>query len=129
MKVAPEVLSVVVPYLIVQPLVENAIQHGLSRKPGGGTVTVMAADAGTEAVISVEDDGVGMDPVLLADLTDAHKTGSHVGLSNVNKRMQTIFGGEYALVVETAIGAGTKVTLRLPKFTPGVYANVWQPGL
>uniref|UniRef100_UPI0038B36E0E sensor histidine kinase n=1 Tax=Amycolatopsis pittospori TaxID=2749434 RepID=UPI0038B36E0E len=116
LKIAPEVLSVVMPFLVVQPLVENAIQHGLAPKSGGGTVTLIAEDAGTEAVISVEDDGVGMDPRLLADLRGS----SHVGLSNVNQRMQHTFGRDYALMVETAPGAGTKVTLRLPKFMPGV---------
>src|SRR5437764_10207028 len=56
LRIAPEVLSVTVPFLVLQPLVENAVRHGLARKPGGGTVTVIAQDNGTEALISVEDD-------------------------------------------------------------------------
>ena len=120
-KIAPEVLSVVVPFLVLQPLVENAVQHGISPKPGGGTVTVIAQDNGNEALISVEDDGVGMDADrLFADLRDAHKTGAHVGLGNINQRMRSVFGDEYALMVETAPGAGMKVILRVPKFFPGV---------
>ena len=62
LKIAPEVLPVTVPFLVLQPLVENAVRHGLVPKPGGGTVTVVAQDNGAEALISVEDDGVGMDP-------------------------------------------------------------------
>lgn len=120
-KIAPEVLSVVVPFLVLQPLVENAVQHGISPKPGGGTVTVIAQDNGNEALISVEDDGVGMDADrLFADLRDAHKTGAHVGLGNINQRMRSVFGDEYALMVETAPGAGMKVILRVPKYFPGV---------
>jgi two-component system LytT family sensor kinase len=120
-KIAPEVLHVVVPFLVLQPLVENAVQHGISPKPGGGTITVVAQDNGNEALISVEDDGVGMDADrLFADLRDAHKTGSHVGIGNINQRMRSVFGDEYALMAETAPGAGMKVILRVPKFFPGV---------
>ncbi|MEC3981418.1 histidine kinase [Amycolatopsis sp. H20-H5] len=124
MKIAPEVLSVVVPFLIIQPLVENAVKHGLASKPSGGCVTVIAEDYGSEALISVEDDGIGMDPNRLADLRSAHRTGAHVGLGNINQRMQQVFGGDYALMVETAQGAGMKVTLRVPKFMPGVRPNL-----
>ncbi|HEU5109338.1 MAG TPA: histidine kinase [Micromonosporaceae bacterium] len=124
-KIAPEVLPVVVPFLVLQPLVENAVQHGISPKPGGGTVTVIAQDNGNEALISVEDDGVGMDADrLFADLRNAHKTGAHVGLGNINQRMRSVFGDEYALMVETAPGAGMKVILRVPKFFPGVRADL-----
>ncbi|MQA62674.1 MAG: sensor histidine kinase [Actinophytocola sp.] len=120
LKIAPEVLSVVVPFLIVQPLVENAVKHGLASKPGGGTVSVVAEDAGNEALISVEDDGVGMDPARLQDLSHVHRTGEHVGLGNISQRMLQMFGPEYPLIVETAKGAGMRVTLRVPKFAPGV---------
>jgi two-component system LytT family sensor kinase len=120
MKIAPEVLAVVVPFLIIQPLVENAVKHGLANKPSGGTVTVIAQDHGAEALISVEDDGIGMDPLRLEGLRSSHRTGAHVGLGNINQRMQQVFGGAYALIVETAPGAGMKVTLRVPKFANGV---------
>jgi two-component system LytT family sensor kinase len=121
LKISPEVLSVTVPFLVLQPLVENAVRHGLARKPGGGTVTVVAQDNGVEALISVEDDGVGMDADRLADLRDAHRSGAHVGIGNINQRMRSVYGEEYALMVETAIGAGMKVILRIPKFSPNVH--------
>jgi two-component system LytT family sensor kinase len=124
LKISPEVLSVTVPFLVLQPLVENAVRHGLARKPGGGTVTVVAQDNGTEALISVEDDGVGMDADRLADLRDAHRSGAHVGIGNINQRMRSVYGEEYALMVETAPGAGMKVILRVPKFSPNVRAAV-----
>ncbi|MEV6913328.1 ATP-binding protein [Amycolatopsis sp. NPDC051071] len=106
MRIAPGVLAVAMPRLVVRPLVENAIRYGLAGKPGGGAVTIIAEDAGVEAVLTVEDDGVGMDPARVAERS---------GLGDVDERMRSAFGLEYALLVETAPDAGTKVTLRLPK--------------
>ncbi|MGH3838313.1 MAG: sensor histidine kinase [Pseudonocardiaceae bacterium] len=123
LQIAPEVLPVVLPFLALQPLVENAVRHGLANKPGGGTVSVVAEDAGAECVISVEDDGVGMDPARLRDeMTDSHISGAHVGLGNVHDRLRAAFGDECGLVVETGPGVGTKVSMRVPKFSRGVRA-------
>jgi two-component system LytT family sensor kinase len=123
LKVAPEVLPVVMPFLALQPLVENAVRHGLSAKPNGGTITITAENAGSECVIVVEDDGVGMDPSRLTeDLDDAHLSGAHVGLGNVDDRMRSVFGDDFGLVVDTALGHGMKITLRVPKFRAGVRA-------
>jgi two-component system LytT family sensor kinase len=121
LQIAPEVLSVVLPFLALQPLVENAVRHGLSAKPNGGTITITAENAGAECVIIVEDDGVGMDPNRLTeDLDDAHLSGAHVGLGNVDDRMRSAFGDDFGLVVDTAVGAGMKITLRVPKFRANV---------
>jgi two-component system LytT family sensor kinase len=123
-RIAPELLTLTLPYLVLQPLVENAVNHGISSKMGGGTVTIVAQDYGSEAMISVEDDGVGMDADrLLHDLHDAHRGGAHVGIGNVNQRMKSFYGDSFALMVETAPGAGMKVILRVPKFAPGVRAT------
>lgn len=119
LKVAPEVQSVVVPFLLIQPLVENAVKHGISKKPGGGTVTVTAQDQGTDAEISVEDDGVGMDPALLDGMRDS-RSSAHIGLTGINRRMSQVYANKYSLMVETAPGAGMKVTMRVPKFVRGV---------
>jgi two-component system LytT family sensor kinase len=121
LQIAPEVLSVVLPFLALQPLVENAVRHGLAGKPNGGSITLVAENAGAECVISVEDDGIGMDPRRLReDMSDAHLSGAHVGLGNVDDRMRSAFGEDYGLVVDTAPGAGTKITLRVPKFRAGI---------
>jgi two-component system LytT family sensor kinase len=122
LQVAPEVLPVVVPFLCLQPLVENAVRHGLATKPGGGTISIVAADAGAECHITVEDDGVGMDPAVL--LRGRSDEGHHVGLGNVDDRLRSVFGEAFGLVVETAPGAGTKVSVRVPKFHPGVRSSV-----
>jgi two-component system, LytTR family, sensor kinase len=129
LRIAPEVLPVGLPYLCLQPLVENAVRHGLSRKPGVGMVSIEARDAGAECHITVEDDGVGMDPsVLVAEVAaesgdDGSEAGQHVGLSNVDERLRSVFGDQYGLVVETGPGAGTKVSMRVPKFHPAVRAG------
>jgi two-component system LytT family sensor kinase len=139
LQIAPEVLPVAVPFLCLQPLVENAVRHGLAGKPGVGTVSIVAEDAGADCLISVEDDGVGIEPSLLLRRTGTNgaadrangepgaglvgnDTGQHVGLGNVDDRLRSVFGHEYGLVVETAPGAGTKVSMRVPKFHPGVRA-------
>ena len=119
-RVAPEVLGVVVPFLSIQPLIENAVRHGLAGRPGGGTVSVTAEDVGPDCVISVEDDGIGMDPESVGRHAINDPAGSHVGLVNVDDRLRAAFGEDYGLIVETAQGAGTKVIVRLPKFAPGV---------
>jgi two-component system, LytTR family, sensor kinase len=122
-QVAPEVLPVVVPYLVLQPLVENAVRHGIEDKRGPGQVSIVAKDAGTEALITVEDDGVGMDPDLLRRLLAGEDGGDSVGLANVDERLRTVYGPEFGLVVETGPQSGTKVTVRVPKYRAGVRAS------
>jgi two-component system LytT family sensor kinase len=127
LQVAPEVLAVVVPFLALQPLVENAVRHGLAGQ-SGGTITLVARDEGGDCVITVEDDGVGMDADALASAhadaldVEAGADTAHVGLTNVDHRLRAAFGNDYGLVVETAPGAGTKVIMRVPKFRSGVRA-------
>jgi two-component system LytT family sensor kinase len=129
LQIAPEVLPVGLPFLCLQPLVENAVRHGLSRKPGVGMVSIEARDAGAECHITVEDDGVGMDPTALIrglaaeGVDDTGDGGPHVGLTNVDERLRSVFGDQYGLVVETGLGAGTKVSMRIPKFHPNVRAS------
>jgi two-component system, LytTR family, sensor kinase len=117
LRVAPEVLPITVPFLVVQPLVENAVRHGLGDQETM-TVSIVAADEGASALLTIEDDGIGSDPeAIRVALVGAGKTA--VGLSNVDSRLRRVFGDRHGLVVETAPGAGTKVTLRIPKFSPG----------
>ncbi|WP_280418733.1 sensor histidine kinase [Nocardia carnea] len=124
LRIAPEVLGVTLPFLALQPLVENAVRHGLAGRPGGGTVTIEALDAGTDCLISVEDDGAGMDPEVLRsgtlDAAGDMREAPHIGLANVDDRLRAAFGNDYGLVVDTAPGAGTKVSMRVPKFRPGI---------
>jgi two-component system LytT family sensor kinase len=119
LRIAPEVLSVAIPTFVIQPLVENAVHHGLLA--GEGRVTIVAEDGGPECWLSVEDDGVGMDP----EEATLRFAGPHdgIGLANVDERLRYCFGDSYGLVVETGVDAGTKVSLRVPKWAPGVRAS------
>jgi len=115
LRVAPEILHVRVPSLVLQPLVENAIRHGLEEISGYARLQIVAEDCGHEAVVIVEDDGAGVDPRELEDLLAGRRPSDSVGLRNVDERLRATFGMENGLTIETAIGASTKVTMRLPK--------------
>ncbi|MQY11401.1 hypothetical protein SRB5_15170 [Streptomyces sp. RB5] len=125
LRVAPEVLSVVVPFLCLQPLVENAVRHGLEKRTGPGHLTIVAEDGGSEAFITVEDDGAGMDPSDLALMLagDLPVEAAGIGLRNVDERLRQTYGDAYGLVIDTAPGAGTKVHVRVPKFHPHAVQN------
>jgi two-component system LytT family sensor kinase len=123
LQVAPEVLPVAVPFLCLQPIVENAVRHGLEGKPGQGHIAIVAEDAGSEAAISVEDDGVGIDPEKVRRTLAGEPDGDSVGLGNVDARLRQVYGDDYGLTVETAPGAGTRVSMRVPKYRSGVRAS------
>ncbi|MGF1430998.1 histidine kinase [Kitasatospora sp. LaBMicrA B282] len=121
LRVAPEVLPVALPFLCLQPLVENAVKHGIEGRPGTGRITLTADDAGAEAVVVIEDDGAGADPARIrALLAGQAGPGDGIGLGNVDERLRQVYGDGHGLVVETAVGAGLKVTVRIPKYHPGV---------
>src|SRR6185436_9749972 len=111
LSIAPEVLPVAVPFLCIQPLVENAVRHGLEGGAGTGTITIQAHDRGRDCVIEVEDDGAGDDPEKVRRALAGDTSLDSVGLGNVDGRLRTTYGDQYGLVVETAPGAGTKVTV------------------
>ena len=121
LRVAPEVLPVVVPFLCLQPIVENAVRHGLEGKTGPGEISILAHDVDRDAVVIIEDNGVGEDPERVRRVLAGDDATDSVGLANVDERLRATFGDDYGLVVETAQGAGTRVVVRLPKFRPGVY--------
>jgi two-component system LytT family sensor kinase len=123
LRIAPEVLPVAVPFLCIQPLVENAVQHGLQAGDGTGHISIVARDLDQECVIEVEDDGVGDDPEKVRRALAGDADVQSFGLANVDARLRTSFGDDYGLAVETAPGAGTKVIVRVPKFAPGVHVT------
>jgi two-component system, LytTR family, sensor kinase len=122
-RIAPEILPVALPFLVLQPLVENAVRHGVELPGGSGLVQVSGEADGTECLIAVEDDGPGMDPDYAAAVLAGRGSPGRLGLVNVDRRLRTVFGAGYGLVIETASGAGTRVLLRLPRFQPGVVAS------
>lgn len=123
-RMAPEILPVAIPFLVVQPLVENAVRHGLEKKAGRGHISVSGFGEGPLCVIEIEDDGVGMEPELArAILAGTGPPAKRVGLANVDRRLRAVYGPEYGLVIETAPGHGTKVVVRVPRFMRGVVAE------
>jgi two-component system, LytTR family, sensor kinase len=120
LKIAPEVLPVRVPYLAIQPLVENAVRHGLAPKEGPGHVVLSATDHGSVAEFSVDDDGVGAHPETIRKILDGQSRSDSVGLGNVDARLRQVYGEEFGLVVDTAPGAGMKVSFRVPKYSPAL---------
>ena len=96
-----------IPALTIQPIVENAIKHGLMKLPKGGTIRVFSYETDTHYCVSVEDDGVGFDT---KDLLDER---SHVGIRNIRGRLKAMVNG--TLEIESTVGVGTKVLITIPK--------------
>jgi two-component system LytT family sensor kinase len=107
---SPDTLDVIVPSMILQPLVENSIKHGLSRKLGGGRITIKTVRRDAHAVIEVHDDGLGMSEERLQ-----HALGGGIGLSNVNERLRTIYGVNYSLKLTSRPGHGTCASIEIPE--------------
>lgn len=95
------------PALSIQPLVENAIKHGLMGLESGGTVKITAYEMGADYCVRIEDDGVGFDTVLLQDPQ------KHIGIRNIRGRLEAMCGG--TLTVESTPGVGTTATITIPK--------------
>ena len=96
------------PVLTVQPIVENAVKHGTSKKRGGGIVKITSEENDESYVIKVSDTGCGFDPTVPKN--DGKR---HVGIENVKQRLSNMCSG--TLTIESAVGAGTLVTIKIPK--------------
>ena len=95
------------PALTIQPLVENAIKHGLMKLESGGTVTIRTFETDRHYCVSVVDDGVGFDPSVLRDET------KHIGIRNIRGRLEAMCNG--TLMIDSAPGKGTTALIRIPK--------------
>ena len=113
----PEIRFVEIVKLTLQPLVENAIYHGLKYKESKGNLDIRGFADGKDAVITIRDDGIGMEEQTLAHIFDEaekeHKSNG-VGVSNVQKRLQLYFGPEYGISYESKRGEGTMAIVRVP---------------
>lgn len=121
-----EILSYRLPKLILQPIVENSIIHGLERKVGDGTLRVRIEATATRLLVTVSDDGLGMEPERLDELTrglavrsltyaGAGKTRGGIAVVNVNNRIKLLFGEQYGITVTSTPGVGTDVEIVLPR--------------
>jgi len=111
-QISPETLDVVVPSMLLQPLVENSIKHGLARKVGGGRITIKTLVDDRHTIIEVHDDGLGMSEDRLE-----HALGDGIGLSNVNERLRTIYGANYHLKLTSTPGYGTCARVEIPELS------------
>jgi len=103
-----------VPPLILQPIVENAIKHGLYPKQDGGKVLIRGQLQGRDVEIVVEDDGVGMTKQQILEALKPDPNRQNIGISNVDSRLRSLFGEQYGLMVYSDPGAGTRVVIRIP---------------
>jgi two-component system LytT family sensor kinase len=106
----PATPDLLVPSMLLQPLVENSIRHGLSSKVEGGTICVRSRLADGRLQILVEDDGVGIPEAKLANLFE-----QGIGVSNVNERLQVLFGDSYRMWVDSRPGEGTSTCIEIPE--------------
>ena len=119
-EVAPEILHVMIIKFALQPLVENAIYHGLKYKETKGNLNIRGYERGSKVCITIADDGVGMDDETLEHIFDetkkAHKSNG-VGVPNVQKRLQLYYGAEYGITYISRKGVGTVATVTAVSYT------------
>jgi two-component system LytT family sensor kinase len=115
-EIAPETLDVVVPSMLLQPLIENSIKHGLEPRISGGTVTLRSCIVDGRLLLEIEDDGVGIEPggATTAPLSGLVREGSGIGMRNVRERMLVLYGDEADVEIVSRPGRGTKVRLLMP---------------
>lgn len=115
--VEPEILNYKVAKLILQPLVENAIYHGIKYKEGKGKVLIEGFLRDEELILRITDDGIGMTEEQMSHLFEKRETDTRrnsVGVRNVHDRIGLYYGKEYGLTFESAVGEGTKVEIHIP---------------
>lgn len=111
---AEDKLDTPVPTLILQPIIENAIQHGIAPKPEGGTVSILVKHMGDDLHIQVVDNGVGFDISTLRESKDSHPNRPSIGVQNIDLRLRLLYGEAYHLQIASTPGAGTTVELKIP---------------
>ena len=115
--VDPSILNIPLIKLVLQPVIENAIYHGLKYKESKGFLLVRGFPKDGNAVLQVIDDGVGMDEETLEHIYEKHKVNyrsNGVGIYNVQKRLQLYYGNEYGITYESEVGKGTTATITIP---------------
>jgi two-component system LytT family sensor kinase len=109
-RVDPDTLDMLIPSMLLQPLVENSIKHGLSAKVEGGTITLEARQIEGRLHIAVADDGAGIPQEKLATLL-----GQGIGVNNVTERLKVLFGNDYRMWIDSAPGRGTRIEIEVPQ--------------
>jgi two-component system LytT family sensor kinase len=110
-EIDPRSLDVLVPSILLQPLIENSIKHGLEPRLQGGTVTLRSRMDGDRLLIEVADDGVGMGNKPISAL---HRAGAGIGMKNVQERLEVLYGNQAKFSVVSTPGRGTLVSIEIP---------------
>lgn len=121
-EVAPELMHCSIPHIVLQPIVENAIHHGIMNNPNQeGTITIRGEKKGDLLLLTVSDDGAGMTEERLHQLNDGldlqysmTEVGSHFGLRNIHERLMNLYGEQYGLTFQSSLGVGTTITITIP---------------
>ncbi len=111
-QIGADTLDILVPSMILQPLIENSIKHGLSRKVGAGRLVIRSRRENGHAIIEVDDDGLGMTEERLGAAV-----GGGIGLNNVNERLRVIYGATYQLKLRSIPGEGTCARIEIPELS------------
>ena len=106
----PESLDALVPSMLLQPLIENSIKHGLSPKIDGGTIWIRSAIRGGRLQLELEDDGVGIPAEIMPDVFQ-----KGIGVSNVHERLLVLFADDFHMTIEPRAGSGTRVRIQIPE--------------
>jgi two-component system LytT family sensor kinase len=114
----PESLDVLVPSMLLQPLVENSIKHGLASKVEGGSIHIRGRLGAKAVIIEVEDDGIGMGAAQLVEKSNG-LGGTGIGMANVAERLKVLYGDTARMTIDSQGGKGTLVRLRLPILQEG----------
>ena len=114
-EIEPDTLDRLVPSMLLQPIIENSIRHGLSSKVDGGMIRVRSRLVDGRLCITVEDDGVGIPESKLATLFE-----QGIGVSNVNERLKVLYGQDYRMWVDSRLGEGTTTGIEMPAGKPGL---------
>jgi two-component system LytT family sensor kinase len=115
-EIADDTLGVEVPSMLLQPLIENSIKHGLEPRISGGTVVLRSRLMGDRLMIEIEDDGVGVEPGqdVTAPVSGLVREGTGIGMKNVRERMEVLYGDEATVEMVSRPGRGTRVRLTMP---------------
>ncbi|WP_158787671.1 sensor histidine kinase [Granulicella sp. L46] len=118
-EISPDTLDIIVPSMLLQPLIENSIKHGLEPRISGGTITLRSRVDNGRLLLEIEDDGVGIEPggPITAPDSGIVREGSGIGMRNVRERIQVLYGDEAHVDIVSRPGRGTRVSLRMPLAT------------
>ncbi len=110
----PDSVKPRIPPLILQPIVENAVKHGIQPLDRTGTVSIAARRENGNVRITVHDDGCGIEPGALGGILGPGRNGESIGLANINQRLVSLFGAGHELAIRSSRGEGTTVTMLIP---------------